>query len=408
MRPPIRGPLPDEVLPVLARFAHSLTPDLFEIGEAKGPVPAGQKEQLVSVRAAPVAAPGPIPSLLDPPSLAEIKTRVLPAPGRSAPTARRTGRRIAAASAVAAAIALVATHLPAPRIVAPSLAPSATASLPPELAPAQPAAPSVEALHWQTLREAFDRIGFDLDAVAAGSMPVPRVMLVTLPLDIEGISDLDARKDLFLRAFLPIVLTVDERIAQQRVRLVSLRDKMAAGVTLADDEVTWLLALGDTYDQPDCDVEALLRKVDVIPPSIALAQAIQESGWGTSRIAKDQNAMFGQFGTDDLGEWDYRAYTSLTAAVESYARNLNTNRAYKEFRMARARMRQKGDSVDAWTLAATLFRYSERRADYVHSLRWIIRDNGLRAFDSAQLGGISSIAVIASNDDARDVGPISP
>ena len=65
-------------------------------------------------------------------------------------------------------------------------------------------------------------------------------------------------------------------------------------------------------------------------------------------------------------------------------------------------MRNHGGSMDAWALAATLFRYSERGPLYVKNLRWIIRDNDLRAFDSAHLKAGVKMAVIASNDDARD------
>jgi Bax protein len=277
------------------------------------------------------------------------------------------------------------------------------AALPPEWGfTPSPIAQPVDQLHWWTLREAFDRIGFDLDSVASGSAPVPRVALVMLPGDLDGIDDLDARKDLFLRAFLPVVLAVNEHILDDRKQLAALRTKIAGGGTLLGGEVQWLLALADTYDQPDLDFDALLRKVDAIPPSLALAQAIEESGWGTSRIAKGQNAMFGQFGEDPLRGWDYRSFDSLTAAVESYARNLNTHRAYREFRQARATMRGHGGSMDAFALAATLFRYSERGPHYVKDLRWIMRDNDLRAFDSAHLDVGEKVAVIASNDDARD------
>jgi len=262
--------------------------------------------------------------------------------------------------------------------------------------------PQPDSLHWWTLREAFDRIGFDLDSVASGSARVPRVMLVNLPPDLDGIDDLDARKDLFLRAFLPVVLDVNEGILEERAHLLALRAKIGAGATLSGNDVQWLLALADRYDQPDLDFDALLKKVDAIPPSLALAQAIEESGWGTSRIAKVQNAMFGQFGEDPLGDWDYRAFNSLTDAVKAYAKNLNTHRAYREFRVARARMRDQGSRLDASQLATTLFRYSERGPVYVKYLRWIIRDNDLRAFDSAHLDDGGQTVVIASNADARD------
>ncbi len=435
--PPTRGPLPDEVLPSLIRFAELLTPEIFrdqvdgddeplfplrssaETPPSSEPLPSS-KPSIVSevelAKPAPAMAP---PSLVA--SLRRMAEPIAPAPtpplaatalfaAAERPLPQHGSRwRHARAIAAVAAVVLVgiagAGQLALRSVPREASAPHpAGAALPPEANyPASaPNPPPVDQLHWWTLREAFDRIGFDLDSVAAGSAPVPRVTLVMLPGDLDGIGDLDARKDLFLRAFLPVVLTVNERIVEDRRRLIALRDKIAAGETLLGGEVQWLLALADIYDQPDMDFDALLKKVDAIPPSLALAQAIEESGWGTSRIAKDQNAMFGQFGEDPLGAWDYRSFPSLTAAVESYARNLNTHRAYREFRQARATMRSHGGSMDAWALAATLFRYSERGPLYVKNLRWIIRDNDLRAFDSAHLNAGDRVAVIASNDDARD------
>ncbi len=403
MQPHVRGPLPDEVLPSLLRFAECMTPELFrESGEDDKP--AGQIDFDFRTRRAaePEPLPAPLPLSAPPPSHASL---VLPP--RMEPRRRRYGRaRLIAAVLVLALGAAGAAKLDVlTALVRPAqrTAPIAVAAMPPALLPAAPpAAVAPDALHWWTLREAFDRIGFDLESVAAGSARVPRVTLVTLPNDLDVIGDPDARKDLFLRAFLPVVLQVNERILADRARLAEVRVKINKGGTLTGSDVQWLLALADRYDQPDIDLDALIHKVDVIPPSLALAQAIEESGWGTSRIAKGQNAMFGQFGEDPLGSWDYRAFDSLTAAVESYARNLNTHRAYREFRQARARMRDRGDPMDAFALAATLFRYSERGTLYVKNLRWIIRDNDLRAYDSAHLAEGERVAVIASNDDARD------
>ena len=45
-------------------------------------------------------------------------------------------------------------------------------------------------------------------------------------------------------------------------------------------------------------IDNLLESVDVIPNSIVLAQAANESGWGTSRFATDYNALFGEYTFD--------------------------------------------------------------------------------------------------------------
>ena len=392
MQPHVRGPLPDEVLPSLVRFAERMSPELFR-DSCEDDKPAGQIEFELNARRGAGAKPSPAPVALP-------------------PRIRRQRRRVGRRALIAAGLVLVLGAAGAAGLNFLNLLPGAperlsstvSAAMPPEasLVPTRPTVVAPDALHWWTLREAFDRIGFDLESVASGSARVPRVMLVTLPNDLDGIGDPDARKDLFLRAFLPVVLAVNERILEDRARLEDVHTRIVKGGTLTGGDVQWLLSLADRYDQPDIDLDALMHKVDVIPPSLALAQAIEESGWGTSRIAKGQNAMFGQFGEDPLGAWDYRAFDSLSAAVESYARNLNTHRAYREFRQARARMRDRGDPMDAFALAATLFRYSERGPLYVKNLRFIIRDNDLRAYDSAHLDESEMVAVIASNDDARD------
>ncbi len=390
MQPLPRGPLPDDVLPSLVRFAERLTPELFrdepdEDDELTGQTFAARHDaerEPLSARA----------------SQDEVETTVPTRRGRARLFA--SGIIVAVAALTAGGFSLKAAHHSEEMPASIGAAMPQVAYTP---APSSVDLPAVDSLHWQTLRETFDRIGFDLDSVASGTASVPRVLLVNLPNDLSGIGDPDARKNLFLRAFLPVVLQVNEHIIEDRTRLQGLQTKIAAGGTLSGSEVQYLLLLSDQYDQPDSDLDALMKKVDVIPTSLALAQAIEESGWGTSRIAKGQNAMFGQFAEDPLGAWDYRAFNSLTAAVESYARNLNTHRAYREFRQTRAKMRDKGGNLDAFALASTLFRYSERGPGYVKNLRGIIRDNDLKAFDTAHLDNGEKIAVIASNDDARDV-----
>jgi Bax protein len=247
------------------------------------------------------------------------------------------------------------------------------------------------------LQAAFDRIGFDLDAVSQGYISVPRVLLASLPPDLERLDAMDARRVLFLRTLLPVILHVNDQIGVERQQLLAIRARMARGETLSSGDVQWILSLADAYDQPDDDVDSLLKKVDVIPPSLALAQAIEESGWGTSRIAREQNAIFGQFGQGVAGDWDYRNFASLSEAVASYAHNLNTHRAYREFRQARARMRVTAGDIDPVELAGTLHRYSERGDDYVSNLRAIIRSNALEAFDAARLNLRSVATILASN-----------
>lgn len=266
-----------------------------------------------------------------------------------------------------------------------------------QLPPVIMAIKSAETRDSQLMLAALDRIGFDLEAVAKGYISVPRLLIASLPPDLDRLDAQDGRKTLFLRLMLPVILSVNEQIGADRQHLTRIKAELTQGIQMSADDVRWVLGLADQYDQPDADVDALLRKVDVIPPSLALAQAIEESGWGTSRIARQQNSLFGQFGQAASGDWDYKAFVSLSEAVESYMRNLNTHRAYREFRQARAKMRATHGEIDGWALALALHRYSERGDNYVRDIHSIMRDNNLESFDFARLNSYRTAAIVASN-----------
>ena len=60
-------------------------------------------------------------------------------------------------------------------------------------------------------------------------------------------------------------------------------------------EKQWLRQKLLEYKVKKGDLKQLLIRMDIIPTSIALAQAAKESGWGTSRFALEGNAIFGQW-----------------------------------------------------------------------------------------------------------------
>ncbi len=252
-------------------------------------------------------------------------------------------------------------------------------------------APSVK------LRDVFEEIGYRLDGVRRHG-EVPRLFFVSLPADLQRIQQPSERKAMFIKTALPLILHANEIIRFERAKLIALRDKAADGEQLDRDEKVWLDRLADEYGLEKPSFARLLRRVDVIPPSLALAQAAEESGWGTSRFAQEGNAIFGQrtwTGYDhdgivperrDEGEnFKVRTFEQLIDGVRSYARNLNGHFAYDEFRRLREEQRAAGDRPDGYALAATLSKYSERGDSYVETIRTIIRVNGLRAFDRARL-----------------------
>lgn len=249
----------------------------------------------------------------------------------------------------------------------------------------------------QALAEAFGQRDYRLDRVRREGV-VPRVFLAALPSDLGEVAVVAERKRLFLQTILPLVLHVNETIKRQRDRAIALNAAAASGAQLAKRDAEWLRTLYGYYGVPDGDFEELLRRADVVPPSLALAQAAEESGWGTSRFAQEGNAIFGQWtrsrdrGIEPVAGPDGSPYAilrfrELAGSVRAYIRNLNTHQAYREFRNAREVLRLRETPLNGYTLAVTLGRYSERGKAYIEAIRTLIRSNKLRHFDRAKLAG---------------------
>lgn len=218
---------------------------------------------------------------------------------------------------------------------------------------------------------------------------VPPVGLEQLPDGLEA-AEVVRRKAAFFRSLLPLVLAENGRIRRERARLEAYWSKDAP---LGAAERRHVEALADRYGvEGDLDAagtrERLLRRVDVIPPALALAQAALESGWGTSRFAREGNSLFGQWtwepgaGLDperrEVGKTHaVRSFPDLRASVRAYLGNLNRGHAYAELRRLRAAQRAAGGSLDPIRLAAGLRRYSERRGAYVEDVVRMMRSNAL-------------------------------
>jgi Bax protein len=261
----------------------------------------------------------------------------------------------------------------------------------------------------EKLSDVFADLGYDLDRVRGRQDVVPRVFLVSLPRDLKGVHSVDTRKRVFLRAILPLVLKVNEGILLERGRLLALRQRAEAGRDFTPAARIWLEDLARRYGVETLDFDELLTRVDAVPPALALAQAAEESGWGTSRFALEGNAPFGQWTWDpengivpskrDNGKSHLvRVYDHLLDGVQAYSLNLNTHAAYRGFRKMRADMRRTGHELDGYALAGTLTRYSERGAAYIESIRTIMRINDLRPLDHARLRRAMLANLIAPSD----------
>ena len=271
----------------------------------------------------------------------------------------------------------------------------------------------------------FDRLGYTPQAWQAGIREVPRVYLSDVPdtwreRSAKGLSTLE-KKRLFFRAIAPIVLRVNEVIAADRARAKELTERLAVGGGIKPEDQAWLGELAVRYKllkspndrlDPDKFPELLLR-VDIVPPSLSLAQAASESGWGTSRFAAEGNSLFGQWTwgkgngikpaeqrTESHGDYRIAAFGTTAEAAYSYALNLNTQDAYKDLRLRRADLRRRNLRISGPVLAETLLRYSERGQAYVDDLKSLMRQNRLEDTDDAYLKDMPVIRIVAATATA--------
>ena len=230
---------------------------------------------------------------------------------------------------------------------------------------------------------------------------VPQIKVERVPDDLSTKDGVE-RKLLFITALLPVILDVNQRVSVEREQLLRLQEKFSDNPdNLTSFDRNWIVQLADRYemqiDQIDKDQLAqLVRRVDIVPPSMAIAQSGIESGWGTSFAARNGNALFGQI--QSAGQhavavsWKPGAgmpqpFASVGEAAEAYVANLNTHPAYAAFRHERAAMRDRGESLDGYKLIGQLLRYSERGLDYVQFVRQVMREDKLTDFDAAKLSG---------------------
>lgn len=241
----------------------------------------------------------------------------------------------------------------------------------------------------------FEKIGYRLENVRQDG-EVPRFFIAELPTNYRDITQSKTRKAVFIKLVLPLILNANEDILQEREKLLALRDKIESNINLTTDEANWLRKISKDYNLDRLDISELVRRIDTIPPSLALAQAAEESGWGTSRFAREGNAIFGQriwHGDDgieperreDGARFRVRSFARLIDGVKSYTRNLNSHFAYNEFRRLRFRQRVKNNKINGYELAATLLQYSQRGQAYTETIRMLMRVNNLQIFDKARL-----------------------
>ena len=242
----------------------------------------------------------------------------------------------------------------------------------------------------ETALNLFDELNYDLQGVRSGQKVKP-IYLTKLPKDIKTLGDTKKKRELFIKIVLPLILSENSKITEDRKKLFKILGKNFNTV----GERVWLKRRFKEYKIDDRDLSKLKMRMDIIPVSIALAQAANESGWGTSRFALEGNALFGQWTWSKKGispknkdpdqSHKILQFQVLKASVKAYKNNLNTHNAYKEFREVRAQLRQENKQIIGLDLIKYLKAYAAIGEKYVLIIEDIIEKNSLTDFDKADL-----------------------
>ena len=255
-------------------------------------------------------------------------------------------------------------------------------------------------LKTETVIQLFKDVDYDLKKVRNDKLVKP-IYFTQFPRDLDNLQSVQLKKETFIKIVLPLIVAENEKILDDREKLKILSEKKFT----SDLEKQWLRQKLLEYKVKKGDLEELLFRMDVIPVSIALAQAAKESGWGTSRFALEGNAIFGQWTWDGQGiaplnrdsnkNHKILKFPILRASVKAYKNNLNTHKSYSKFRDKRKQLRNKSKKITGLALTDTLKNYAQTGSEYTKILNQIITQNRLSEFERVRL--VNSVKQVELN-----------
>ena len=207
---------------------------------------------------------------------------------------------------------------------------------------------------------------------------------------MEKIKSNIQKKETFLQILLPLVVAENEKIRNDKKNLLKILKE-----NQSKKKTNWINKKYKEYRVSDKNIDELMTRMDIIPTSIALAQAAKESGWGTSRFALEGNAIFGQWTWNGIGmapldkdkneNHKILKFPLLRASVKAYITNLNTHSGYKGFRKKRLELRSNNKSLSGLDLIHELENYAQTGKEYTKVLEKIIKQNDLDEFEDVRI-----------------------
>jgi Bax protein len=240
----------------------------------------------------------------------------------------------------------------------------------------------------------FERYNFTVDSFL-NDQSSSLIIFSSWPKDFLEINSINKRKKLFINTILPIIFVENREILEDRKKILDWWSESDGESLSREFWPSWLFELSEKYNYSESSIGNLLIRVDVVPLSLALAQAAIESGWGSSRYLYEGNAIFGQYTYDKRTgikpqersknkRFFIKKFSSLSDSARSYLKNINTHNAYDSFRQKRRELRMEGEDLLGNVLAQYLENYSERNQAYVQDIKLLIESNNFMKFDKVE------------------------
>ncbi len=245
----------------------------------------------------------------------------------------------------------------------------------------------------------FDKYNYNLK-----NNSVPRIQPNKMPSDLKNIKDANLKKEIFIKLMLPMAIDINQNINIKKELLIDIEKKYKIGKKLSVNDINNLKSFGTEFNVKynQAKIPEMLKqlkiKIQPIPISLVLAQAIVESGWGTSRFAVTGNALFGQWTFDkteknklmpanrDAGKThSIKSFSSPYQSMKAYMANLNRNNAYNKLRKIRYSLIKLNKPLSSIKLANGLTNYSQEREIYVKKIKSMINKNNLTRYDNYKL-----------------------
>lgn len=225
---------------------------------------------------------------------------------------------------------------------------------------------------------------------------VPKHYIIN-PAKIKTKNNLNPEQKEFIAGFLPKIRYENDLIRIDRQNVIEYFEELQGDDDLNRKQQENLNRILAGYDMkpfnweeiPEKDkvinrMDSLKSRVDIIPIKLVMAQAIIESGWGTSRFAKEGNNYFGihcftegcgmKAGGITHGNFEVKVFPSADIAIKTYMHILNTGYAYEELRQIRAKLRKNGEALSPIALAAGLGMYSQIGDKYAKIIESVIEN----------------------------------